>query len=63
MLLVPSKVAVNWASDYVPASSKDFLDIQATTEWGFYPKHERDTKRTYSQIHRTEKYLQHSSII
>ena len=47
----------------VPASSKKFLDIQATIKCGFTLKHMRDIIRTYSQMHRTYKYSQHSSII
>ena len=47
-------------SNYAPASSKEFLDIQATIECGFTLK--RMTK-TYSQIHRTYKYSEYSSII
>ena len=35
-------------SDFVPASSKKFLDIQATKECGFTLKHVRDMIRTYS---------------
>ena len=46
-----------------PASSKEFLDIQATVECGFTLKLVRDMKKTYSQMHRTDKYSQHSSII
>ena len=30
-----SPVAVTYTSDFVPASSKEFLDIQATIECGF----------------------------
>ena len=37
--------------------------IQATIECGFTLKRVRDMIRTYSQMHRTEKYSQHSSII
>ena len=33
----------------MPASSKEFLDIQATIECGFTLKHVRDMTRTYSQ--------------
>ena len=44
-------------------SSKEFLDIQATIECGFTLKRVRDMIRTYSQMHRTDKYSQHSSII
>ena len=40
-----------------------FLDIQATIECGFTLKRVRDMMRTYSQMHRTDKYSQHSSII
>ena len=56
-------VAVTSPSDFAPASSKEFLDIQATIECGFTLKRVRDMRRTYSQMHRTEKYLEHSSII
>ena len=48
---------------FAPASNKEFLDIQATIECGFTLKRVRDMIRTYSQMHRTEKYSQHSSII
>ena len=34
-------------SDFVPASSKEFLDIQATIECGFTLKRLRDMTRTY----------------
>ena len=47
----------------MPALSKKFLDIQATIEYGFTLKRVRDMTRTYSQMHRTDKYSQHSSII
>ena len=47
----------------VTASSKEFLDIQATIECGFTLKRVRDMIKTYSQMHRTDKYSQHSSII
>ena len=45
------------------ASSKEFLDTQATIECGFTLKYLHDMTRTYSQMHCTDKYLQHSSII
>ena len=32
-------------------------------ECGFTLKHVRDMTRTYSQMHRTDKYSEHSSII
>ena len=50
MVLGSSPVAVTSTSDYVPASSKEFLDIQATIECGFTLKHLRDMIRTYSQL-------------
>ena len=46
-----------------PASSKEFLDIQATVECGFTLKLVRDMIKTYNQMHRTDKYSQLSSII
>ena len=45
------------------ASSKEFLDIQATVEFGFTLKLVRDMIKTYIQMHRTDKYSQHSSMI
>ena len=36
---------------------------QATIECGFTLKRVRDMTRTYSQMHRTDKYSEHSSII
>ena len=46
-----------------PASRKEFLDIQATVECGFTLKLVRDMIKTYSQMHRTDKYSQHIWII
>ena len=40
---------VTQASDIAPVSSKDFLDIQATTEYGFTLNRVRDMIRTYNQ--------------
>ena len=48
---------------FTPASSEEFLDIQAVIECGLTLKLVRDMRRTYHQMHRTDKYLQHSSII
>ena len=48
MVLGSSPVAVTSTSDFAPASSKEFLDIQATMECGFTLKHVRDMTRTYS---------------
>ena len=56
-------VAVTSPSDFAPASSKEFLDIQATIECGFTLKRVRDMIKTYSQMQRTDKYSKHSSII
>ena len=41
-----SPVAVTSSSDFAPASSKEFLDIQATIECGFTLKRIRDMTRT-----------------
>ena len=38
----------------------EFLDIQATIESGSILKRVRDVTRTYSQMHRTNKYSEHS---
>ena len=46
-----------------PVSRKKFFDIQATIECRFTLQRVRDMIRTYSQMHRTEKCSQHSSII
>ena len=46
-----------------PISSKKFLDIQATIECGFTPKRARDMIRIYSQMHCTDRYSQHSSMV
>ena len=45
-------------SDILPVLSKEFLDIQATMECKFTLKHV-----TYSQLHLTDKYSWHGSII
>ena len=52
-----------FTSDFAPDLSKKFLEIQATTECGFTLKCVRHMIRTWSQIHRTYKYSQDSSII
>ena len=46
-----------------PVSSKEFLDIQATVECGFTLKRVPDMKITCNQMHCTDKYSQHNSII
>ena len=50
MVVGSSPVAVTLTSDFVPASSKEFLEIQATTECGFTLKFVSDMTRTYSQV-------------
>ena len=37
-------------SDFAPASSKEFLDIQATIECGFTLRPVRDMTRIYSHV-------------
>ena len=54
---------VNLHSLVAPVSSKDFLDIQTTMECRFHLKRLCDMIITYRQMHHTDKYLQHSSII
>ena len=61
--LVLKLLFVTSPSDFPPALSKEFRDIQATIECGFTLKRVRDMTRTYSQMHRTDKYSEHSSII
>ena len=63
MVVGSNPAAVTSPSDFAPASSKESLDIQATIECGFTLKRVRDMIKTYSQMHRTDKYSQHSSII
>ena len=46
-----------------PFSSTEFLNIYATTECGFTPKRAPTMIKTYSQMHCTDKYSKHSSII
>ena len=54
---------MNPYSGFVIVFTKDFLDIQATTECGFNLKGVRDMTRTYSQMHRADKHSQQISII
>ena len=58
-----SPVAVASPSDFASASGKEFLHIPATKEYGFTLKHVRDMTRTCSQMHRIDKYSEHSTII
>ena len=50
MVVGLSPVAATYILDFVPASIKEFLEIQATTECGFALKQVRDMTRTYSQL-------------
>ena len=50
MVVGSNPVAVTSPSDFAPASSKEFLDIQATIECGFTLKRVRDMIKTYSQV-------------
>ena len=63
MVLGSRPVAVTQTSDFAPAFSKQFHDIEATRECGFTLKSLREMIRTYSQMHRTDKYSRHSSIV
>ena len=45
--------------DFAPALSKDFLDIQATTECGLTLKCARGMARTYSQMEAEFRNLKH----
>ena len=56
-------VEVTSASDFAPPSSKEFLEIQGIMECGFTLKRVPDMTRTYSLMHGTDKYSEHSSII
>ena len=48
---------------FEPASSKHFLDIQATTECGFTLIRTGEAIITYRQMHRTDKYSEQELII
>ena len=50
MVVGSNPVAVTSPSDFAPASSKEFLDIQATIECGFTLKRVRDMIKTCSHI-------------
>ena len=58
-----SPVAVSSTSDFAPALSKEFLDIQATINFAFILKCVPDMTRTYSQMYHEDKYSEHSWII
>ena len=63
MVLDSGPVAVTEAWDFAPASSKEFLEIQATIECGTTLKRVLEMTPTYSQMHRTDRYSEHGSII
>ena len=63
MVVDLSPVAINYTSDMEPVFSEQFRDIQANIECGFIHKCGRDMTRTYSDMHRTDKYSQLTSII
>ena len=63
MVVGSSPTAVTKTSDLTPVSSKEFLDIQADIELGINLKLVHNMIRTKSQMHRTDKYSQHSLII
>ena len=56
MVVGSSPVGVTSTSDFAPVSSKEFLEIEGTIECGFPLKRVRDMIRTYSQMHRKDKY-------
>ena len=56
-----SAVEVTYTSDFAPALSKGFLDIQATIECVLTLNRVCDMIRTYSQMTWGDKYSQHSS--
>ena len=58
-----SPVAVISATDFVAVSRKEFLCLQSTTECGFTLKLVQTMTRRYSEMHRTDKCSQHSSVI
>ena len=48
MFVCLSSVSVTKTSEFAPASTKEFLNIQATIDSGFTLKRVRDMIRTYS---------------
>ena len=63
MIVGSCPVVVTKLPDIAPVLNKEFLDIQANIEYGFSLKRIQDITRTYSQMHRTGKYSQFSSLI
>ena len=58
-----SLIPVSYISDSASASSKEFLNIEVNMVYGITSNYVLDMIRTYSQIHHTQKYSQHSSVI
>ena len=56
MVLGSSPPAVPQASDFARASSKEFVDLQATIECVFNLKHIRDMTRTCIQMNHRHKF-------
>ena len=56
-------IAVTETSYFEAVWSKELFGIQAIIERGFTLRSVRDIIRTYTQVHRTDKYSRHSSII
>ena len=63
MVVGSDPVAVTKTADIAPVSSKEFLDIQATAECRFTLKRILDIIITFSEMHRRDKYSQHSSVL
>ena len=63
MVVGSSPVAVTENSDFTPASSKKFLDIQATIECGLTLERVRDMIKTYSQRYRPLKKRRLTTVI
>ena len=56
-------VAATLISDMEPASSMEFLNVQANCRLRILSETPSDMMITYSQIYCTDKYSQHSSVI
>ena len=62
MVLGSSPVAATSPSDFAPPSGKELLDIQVDIECRFTLKGVRDMTGIYSEMRRTGKYSEHTSI-
>ena len=63
MVVGSSPVPVTWISDFAAASSKDFLDIQATIERGFTLKRVRNMTRRYSHSFYPSQHFNFGSVL